>query len=126
MDRISAYLIPANYTDSGLLLGLFKTRNAIEAGIIVLLVGVPEYKLITAGLALKTSIMVVTLLPLIIFAAAGLEGDSLFERLFALIRFSVVKKKLHMRRIGYQYEQARIKKQSKIAKVIKNAYDLFG
>ena len=39
----NVYVIPANYTDSGKLLGgMVETRNAVEAGALVLLVGYPE------------------------------------------------------------------------------------
>ena len=39
----NVYAIPANYTDSGKLLGgMVDTRNAIEAVLLVILVGYPE------------------------------------------------------------------------------------
>ena len=41
----NVYAIPANYTDSGKLLGgMIETRNAVETGILLLVEGYPELK----------------------------------------------------------------------------------
>ena len=59
------YAIPANYTDSGKLLGgMIDTRNAIETVILVLALGYPELILIPMPGTIRIVVMTVTLLPL--------------------------------------------------------------
>ena len=51
------YIIPPNFIDSGTFFGgMFKARNAIEAGAVLLLVGVPVFSL---GLSLTVKIIIV-------------------------------------------------------------------
>ena len=71
------YIIPPNFIESGTLFGgTVKIRNAIEAAIITLGVGLPIFKL---PFTLTTKIMVacVTVLPLALFAVIGIDGESL-------------------------------------------------
>lgn len=105
------YAIPANYTDSGKLFGgMLETRNTIEAIILVLLVGYPEFMWLHVPGTIKVVIMVVTLLPLGVFALMGIAGDSLFQYFMHICRHMVRRRKLPLRRIGYRYEQANVKK----------------
>ena len=61
----NVYAIPANYTDSGKLLGgMIDTRNAIETVILVLALGYPELILIPMPGTIRIVVMTVTLLPL--------------------------------------------------------------
>ena len=72
------YTIPPNYTDSGKLMGgMLETRNTVEAGILLVLVGYPEVKWLPVDLTTKIVIMTVTLIPLGVFALMGIGGDSL-------------------------------------------------
>ena len=83
------YVIPPNFMEGGTLLGgMFKTRNAIEAGILGALVGVPVMNL---GLSLTTRIIILclTALPLVLVALIGIAGNSLSE--FALLFFTFLK-----------------------------------
>lgn len=95
------YTIPANYTDSGKLFGgMLETRNTIEAGILVLVIGYPELMWLPGKALTKFVVMVITLLPLGILALMGVSGDSLGQYLHHMIRFRMNKRKLHMRRVG--------------------------
>ena len=74
----NVYAIPANYTDSGKLLGgMIDTRNAIEALLLVVLVGYPELMWIPMPTTIRIVVMTVTLLPLAVVAVMGIDGDSL-------------------------------------------------
>ncbi len=75
------YTIPPNYTDSGKLLGgMLETRNTVEAGILLVLVGYPELMWLHLPVTAKVVVMTITLLPLTVFALMGLGGDSLLQQ----------------------------------------------
>ena len=97
----NVYHIPANYTDSGKLLGgMLETRNAIEAGIVVLIIGYPELMWLPAKPLTKVVVMIITLVPTGVLALMGVSGDSLGQYLHHMIKFRLNKRKLHMRRAG--------------------------
>ena len=76
----NVYAIPANYTDSGKLLGgMVETRNAIEAVFLVALVGYPELMWIPMSTTIRIVVMTVTLIPLGVLAVMGIDGDSLVQ-----------------------------------------------
>ena len=107
----NVYVIPANYTDSGKLFGgMVETRNAVEAGALVLLVGYPELMWIPMSATIRIVVMTVTLIPLAVFAFMGIDGDSLLQYLGHMLSFWRNKRKLHFRRIGYQYDPKELKK----------------
>lgn len=112
------YAIPANYTDSGKLFGgMLETRNTIEAIILVLLIGYPEFKWLPVPGTIKVIIMVVTLLPIGVFALMGIAGDSLCQYFMHICRHMARRRKLHLRRIGYRYEtETRTKEKAKAQK----------
>ncbi len=100
----NVYAIPANYTDSGKLLGgMVETRNAVETGILLLAVGYPELKWIPMPGTLRIIVMSVTLIPLAVASVMGIDGDSLFQYAGHICRFWIKRRKLHMRRVGYRY-----------------------
>lgn len=101
----NSYAIPANYTDSGKLLGMITPRNAIEAIVLVLAAGYLEYLLIPMQEMVRVIVMVVTLLPMGIFAIIGIDGDSLLQYLRHVFRFIKSRRKLHYQKIGGGYEQ---------------------
>ena len=118
------YAIPANYTDSGKILGgMLEPRNAVEAVILVILLGYPELMLIPMPGTIRIVVMTVTLLPTAIVAMMGIDGYSLFQYLSHIVRYMTTKRKLHFRRVGYQYEPWQLckKKQKR-----KGAYDKSG
>lgn len=122
-DQLSPFLVPANYTDSGRVLGMFKTRNFIDALIVILVVGYPEVKFITLELTIKAAIICVTMIPLIAFSLIGISGDSLFERLILMIRYCAFQKKYHFKRVGYCYDEKTVQTPGKISKALKQYSD---
>lgn len=104
----NTYAIPANYTDSGKLLGgMLETRNTIEAIIMLGLVGYPEIAWLHVDTTAKVVIMTVTLIPLGVVSLMGIGGDSLMQYLSHIVRFGLNRRKLHYRRIGYKYGSAK-------------------
>jgi hypothetical protein len=76
-EERDTYVIPPNFIEGGTLLGgMFKTRNVIEAGILVLCIGLPVLGL---GCTLTTRIIILclTALPLGLLALIGISGMSL-------------------------------------------------
>lgn len=82
------YAIPANYTDSGKLLGgMIEPRNAVETAILLILVGYPELMWIPMPGMIRIVVMVVTLMPLAVLSVMGIDGPKLchtgsLQRLF--------------------------------------------
>lgn len=114
------YAIPANYTDSGKILGgMLEPRNAIEAVILVALLGYPELMLISMPGTIRIVVMTVTILPTAVVAMMGIDGDSLFQYLFHIIRHMATKRKLHFRRVGYHYDPKQLRKRKKGGKAKK-------
>lgn len=116
------YAIPANYTDSGKIFGgMLEPRNAVEAVILVVLLGYPELMLIPMPETICIVVMTVTILPTAVIAMMGVDGDSLFQYLLHIIRHMATKRKLHFRRVGYHYEQKQLRKRKKGGKAKKKA-----
>ena len=116
-DFSNVYAIPANYTDSGKLLGgMVETRNAIEAVFLVILLGYPELMWIPMSTTIRIVVMTVTLIPLGVIAIMGIDGDSLLQYLWHIISFWINRRKLHFRRIGYKYDPKQLKNPGKKGK----------
>lgn len=110
----NVYAIPANYTDSGKLLGgMLETRNAVETVFLVILVGYPELFWLSMAATMKIVVMVLTIIPLAAVSLMGIDGDSLFQYLGHIVRFFINRRKLHFRRIGYRYDPAKLKNPKK-------------
>ena len=108
------YAIPANYTDSGKILGgMLELRNAVETVLIVGAVGYPELMLIPMTGTIRIVVMTVTLLPLAVVAMMGIDGDSLFQYLGHIIHYFFNRRKLTFRRVGYKYDPAQLRKNKK-------------
>ena len=113
----NVYAIPANYTDSGKLLGgMVETRNAIEAVFLVILLGYPELMWIPMTTTIRIVVMTVTLIPLAVVAVMGIDGDSLLQYLGHIVSFWFSRRKLHFRRIGYKYDPKQLKTRGKKGK----------
>ena len=98
----NVFAIPANYTDSGKILGgMLELRNALEAGFLLILTGYPELMWLPATGTIKIVVMTVTLLPLGVLAVMGIDDDSLFQYLGHVMRFAGSRRKIHMKRVGY-------------------------
>lgn len=102
----NVYAIPANYTDSGKLFGgMLEPRNTVEAAFLLLLIGYPELMWMHVPGMIKVVIMTVSLLPVGIIGLMGIGGDSLMQFFSHMVMYWVRRRKLHLRRIGYRYEQ---------------------
>jgi len=105
------YAIPANYTDSGKLLGgMLEPRNTIEAIILVGLIGYPELMWMPVSGTIKLVIMTVTLLPIGVLSLMGIGGNSLMQYFSYIVIFWLNRRKLHLRRIRNKYGQPKTKK----------------
>lgn len=94
-ENENIYSIPANYTDSGKIFGgMLVLRNAIEAILLVALLGYLEYALIPISGVVRAVVMAVTLIPLAILAMFGINGDSLFTFLSHMTLFLFRRRKL--------------------------------
>lgn len=115
------YAIPANYTDSGKIMGgMLEVRNAVETGFLVALVGYPELMLIPMPIKIRIVVMTLTLLPLGVLSMMGIDGDSLFQYASHMLRYAANRRKLHFRRVGYRYDAGQLKrKQTKKKKAAK-------
>lgn len=110
----NVYAIPANYTDSGKILGgMLEPRNAVETVILLVILGYPELMLIPMSGTMRIVVMTVTLLPLAVLSMMGIDGDSLFQYLGHMIRFFAGRRKLHFRRVGYRYDPKQLHKKKK-------------
>ena len=106
------YAIPANYTDSGKILGgMLEPRNAVEAVILLILTGYPILFVIPMSGTIRIGVATVTLLPLGVLAMMGIDGDSLFQYLGHMFSYLKNRRKLHYRRIGYRYDPKQSLKQ---------------
>lgn len=71
------FLIPANFEDSGKIMGLFSTRNVVEAIILVLPFAFCIFKLVPLSLTWKIILSSVFVIPIGGFALMGIRDDSL-------------------------------------------------
>ena len=86
-EELDVYIIPPNFIESGKIFGgMFKLRNAIEAGLLAGLAIFFVWK-INVSLTTKIIILCVTALPLGIFGIMGIEGESLTEFVINVFRF---------------------------------------
>lgn len=113
----NVFSIPANYTDSGKILGgMLEPRNAVEALFLIVLFGYPELMLIPMPSTIRIVVMTVTLIPLGVVAVMGIDGDSLFQYLGHIVYYFVSRRKLTFRRVGYKYDPTQIRKKKKAKK----------
>lgn len=118
----NVYAIPANYTDSGKILGgMLEPRNAVETVILLILVGYPELMLIPMPGTIRIVVMTVTLLPLAVVSMMGIDGDSLFQYAGHIIYYMISRRKLHFRRVGYKHDPSQIRKKKKAKKKARKA-----
>lgn len=76
-EENDGYIIPPNFIDTGTIFGgALKLRNAIEAGVIAVVTGVPVFH-IPVSLTARIIIACITTLPLVLFAIIGIDGESL-------------------------------------------------
>ena len=109
------YFIPPNFIEGGTLFGgMFKIRNAIEAGFVAVLIGIPVLSL-ELSLTIRIIILCLTALPLALFALVGFSGECLSSFLMGIIKF------LKNRRVITKMEETS-KKKGRSKKVPESAY----
>lgn len=110
----NVFFIPQNFTDSGKsFYGMFNTRNLVEAIGLLILIGYPELKFITLAPAVKIVIMILSLLPVVLFALIGIDGDSLLQYLGHMFAYFKNRRKMHFKRVGYKYVENQKNKNKK-------------
>jgi len=94
-EELDVYVIPPNFIESGKLFGgMFKMRNAIEAGVLAGGCAFFVFKL-PLSLTAKIIILCFTSLPLAIFGLMGVDGESLSEFLVSVFKFLKNRRKLY-------------------------------
>ncbi|MDR0917249.1 MAG: PrgI family protein [Oscillospiraceae bacterium] len=105
-EHQDVYIIPPNFIETGTFFGgAFKIRNAIEAGILLVLTGLPVLGLHT-GVTAKIIVLCFTALPLAIFGLIGIGGVSLSSFVWAFLKFLKNRRVLRGRAVLGQIEQA--------------------
>ena len=78
-DRIEIYTIPPNFAEEGTLFsGRIKTRNAVETAILLSL---------ELSVKAKMYLGMIVLVPMVILAVLGVQGESLFAFVASFFRF---------------------------------------
>ena len=86
-EHHDTYIIPPNFIEGGTILGgMFKLRNAIEAGALALLIGFPIFKL-SLPLMTRIIILCLTALPVALLALVGINGESLSSFIINFFKF---------------------------------------
>lgn len=71
------FLIPANFEDSGKILGMFSTRNVVEAVVLALPFGYLIFKLLPLSLTMRIIFASIIVIPVGGFALMGIRDDPL-------------------------------------------------
>ena len=109
-DRIDIYIIPPNFAEEGTLLsGRIKTRNAVETGVI-LLVLVPVLLSLNTTARVKMYIGMIVLVPVVILSVIGVQGESLFGFIGSFFQYVKQRRYLGPPDECYRMEQNRRKR----------------
>ena len=86
-ERVDVYTIPPNFAQEGTILsGRVRFRNAFEAGVLgIFLLRILQY--MDWGVRVKIYVGVAVLIPALIFAVLGMQGESLTSFLFQFVRY---------------------------------------
>ena len=87
VQKRNIYIIPPNFAQEGTILsGRVRTRNALEAIILALLLG---QMILSLNLSIKGKIYagVIVLIPAVIFGIVGIQGDSLTSFVALFFRY---------------------------------------
>ena len=108
-NRIDIYTIPPNFAEEGTILsGRVKTRNAFETALI--LAGlVPLIMSLSVTGKTKLYIGMIVLVPVIILAILGVQGESLFAFIASFFKFLKRRRSLSVPDERYRLEQSRKK-----------------
>ena len=104
-NRIDIYTIPPNFAEEGTILsGRVKTRNAFETALI-LAVLVPIIMSLNVTGKTKLYIGMIVLVPVIILAILGVQGESLFAFIASFFKFLKRRRSLSVPDERYRLEQ---------------------
>lgn len=85
-EKVDVYTIPPNFAQEGTIFsGRVRLRNAFEAGVLALLL----FQLLMAtNLSVKGKIYagIIVMIPVVIFAVLGVQGESLTSFLFQFLK----------------------------------------
>ena len=94
-EELDVYVIPPNFIEGGKLFGgMFKMRNAIEAGILAGGCALLVFKL-PLSLTGKIIVLCLTSLPLAIFGLLGVDGESLSQYAVSVFKFLRTRRRLY-------------------------------
>ena len=94
-EELDVYVIPPNFIEGGKLFGgMFKMRNAIEAGILAGGCALLVFKL-PLSLTGKIIVLCLTSLPLAIFGLLGVDGESLSQYAVSVFKFLKNRRRLY-------------------------------
>ena len=94
-EELDVYVIPPNFIEGGKLFGgMFKMRNAIEAGILAGGCALLVFKL-PLSLTGKIIVLCLTSLPLAIFGLLGVDGESLSQYIVSVFKFLKNRRRLY-------------------------------
>lgn len=111
-NRVDIYTIPPNFAEEGTILsGRVKTRNAVETALI-LCVLVPLIMSLDVTGKTKLYIGMIVLVPVIILAVMGVQGESLFAFIGSFFRYLKRRRILSVPDERYRLEQSRRKERS--------------
>ena len=109
-DRIEIYTIPPNFAEEGTLLsGRIKTRNAVETGVILLIL-VPLLLSLDTTARVKMYLAMIVLVPVVILSVIGVQGESLFAFIGSFFQYVRRRRYLTVPDERYRMEQNRRKK----------------
>ena len=91
----NVHFLPPNFIERWKLFGgTLDIRNALEAGILLLGIGIPVFH-IPATLTMRIIIFCLSALPAALVALIGIAGESLTAFLFNALRFLVSRRKIY-------------------------------
>ena len=115
-NEYQTYIIPPNFLTTGRIFGgMIRMRNAVEAGILVVLTTVPIFKL-PLSLTMRIAIWCLLPLPLGILGVIGIDGDSISEFLFNWFRWLTNRRVLHRKEAEKNVDESLKKKKRKKGK----------
>lgn len=112
-DRIDIYTIPPNFAEEGTMLsGRIKTRNAVEAAVILMIL-VPLLLSFDCSVKAKMYSGMIGIVPVVILAIIGVQGESLFAFVASFFRYLRSRRCLTVPDDGYRLEQNRWKERGR-------------
>ena len=112
-ERPDVYILPPNFMDkSTCFSGMFRLRNAIEAAVVAVLIGVPVLQL-SLSFTAKIIILCLTALPIGLFALVGVNGESLTSFIYNFFTFLKNRRKLYRSDVPEESEENSRKRKSK-------------